>query len=754
MKGKMGMFIAILLAVGMAGYAYGDDAHIMKVVPSEKTVGVGENFTLDVNIVPASPISSAVCNLTFDPHILQATSISNGNMFDLWLGDLEGVADIDNVNGTITYIMAASSGSTSGEGTFFTVAFHAVAPGESYINLEDAVVQGSSNVEVINGSVTVVQEGDYTPPDITLLTYPGEIVESGDVGFEWTASDDTSPLQNITFAHMLSPYENAWSAWGHVTEAYYSGLSAGTYTFHIKAEDDAGNVAYLNYTFQIVDNTPPQISNVRATPTMQALNEDVNISCVITDNFGVEEAKAVITYPDSTVHEFILSHDDKYYLTQPYSMEGVYSFYISARDVNGNVANSTGQQFTMVAGDFVPPSITDVAVSPLLQDVGKNLTISCVVVDNVALQDVRINMTMPDGNYSNFSIFNNKTGDTYYCIKPYNITGSYSFYIYAVDTSGNANKSEEKQFTIDDISPPSISDITVQPMVQNVGENLNISCFVVDNVALDDIRVDIKFPDNSRINFSILDNKTGNVYYTNRTYPDEGTYSFYIYAVDTSGNANKSEDYTFQIKDLNPPRVKITAPKGGDIVGGKVKIEWNATDESGSVDITLKYSPNNGQTWTLIVEHTSNDGEYVWNASNLEDGNEYILQIIAVDAYGNTARYFTEPFTMDNTAPSLEITKPEAGRLYIFDREILPIIGNKAIIIGKITLQADATDSSGIEKVEFYVDGAYKAGDSTSPYEWTWSEKTIGKHTIKIIAYDMAGNKISEEREVFVINPL
>ncbi|MCD6482071.1 MAG: hypothetical protein J7L31_07395 [Thermoplasmata archaeon] len=754
MKGKMGIFIAILFVVGLTGYALGDGQHTMKVVPEEKTVGLGETFTIDVNIVPSSPVSSAFCNLTFDPDILQAVSISNGNMFDLWLGDLPGVADIDNTNGTITYIMAASSASTSGEGTFFTVTFQAVAAGVSYINLEDAVVQGTSDINVINGTVTVVQEGDYTPPEITLVTYPGAIIEDRDVNFEWTATDDNSPLQNITFAHMLSPYETVWSTWGHVTQASYNDLDAGTYTFRIKAKDDAGNIAYLNYSFQIVDNEAPVIASVKATPTTQAVNGDVNITCTITDTFGVDEAKVVITYPDATVHEFALSHDGKYYLNQPYTMEGVYEFHIYARDVNGNEANSPNYQFTMVEGDFVAPSITDVAVSPLLQDVGANVTISCIVIDNVALQDVRVNMTLPDGSHLNFSIFANKTGDTYYSIRSYNITGDYTFFIYAVDTSGNANISEEKEFTIDDISPPTIGDITIEPMVQNIGDNLNISCIVVDNVALQDVRINIEFPDGSHINVSILANVTGNIYFLNRTYPAEGTYTFFIYAVDTSGNANTSEEHTFQIKDLNPPQVKITFPEGGDVVGGSILIKWNASDESGEVDITLKYSPNNGQTWTLIVEHTANDGEYLWNASNLADGDEYIIQIIAVDASGNTARYFTDTFTMDNTAPTLDISKPKAGRLYIFDREVLPILGSKAIIIGKITIQAEATDSSGIDKVEFYVDGSYKATDSTQPYEWTWSEKTLGKHTLKVIAYDKAGNKISEEREVFVINPL
>ena len=755
MKGKMCVFIAIIVVMGLSVYVKGADPHIIKVVPSEKTVGIGENFTLSVNIVPSSGVSSAFCNLSFDPSILQATSIDNGNMFDLWLGNLEGVADIDNVNGTITYIMAASSQPKTEEGTFFVVTFHAVAAGVSSINILDPVIQGSHDVNVINGTVTVSQEGDFTPPNINLLTYPGAVIEYRDVVFVWNATDNTSPQENITFAHMLSPYEGGWSSWGHVTQANYYNLDAGSYTFHIKAKDDAGNIGYLNYSFQIQDNDPPHISSINVNPSTQAINGYVNISCTITDNFGVDEAKAVITYPDASVHEFILSHNSKYYLNQPYSMEGTYAFYIYARDVNGNVETSAPYQFTMVAGDFTPPSITDVAASPLLQDVGKNVTISCIVTDNVAIQDVRLNISYPGGGYENFSILGNKTGDVYYCIKSYTTTGEYSFYVYAIDTSGNANVSEKKQFSINDLSPPSIRNITVNPATQDIGKHVNISVVVTDNVEVQDVKLHISYPGGSEKNFSIFQNKTGNTYYCNKTYSKEGEYTFYIYVIDSSDNSNVSEEKSFNVEDLTPPKVKITYPKGGEVVGGSVLIKWNASDESGVVKITLKYSPNDGQTWTLIVENTANDGEYLWNASALSDGSQYILQIIATDASNNTARYFTDDFSVDNTAPSAEITKPEAGKIYMFDREILPIIGNKAIVIGKVTVEVQATDSmAGVDKVELYVDGNYKAGDTTQPYEWVLDEKTIGKHTLKVVVSDKAGNKISEEREVFIINPL
>jgi hypothetical protein len=37
---------------------------------------------------------------------------------------------------------------------------------------------------------------------------------------------------------------------------------------------------------------------------------------------------------------------------------------------------------------------------------------------------------------------------------------------------------------------------------------------------------------------------------------------------------------------------------------------------------------------------------------------------------------------------------------------------------------------------------------TTEPYNWTWTQKTVGKHVIKVIAYDAEGNSFSKEIEV------
>jgi hypothetical protein len=100
--------------------------------------------------------------------------------------------------------------------------------------------------------------------------------------------------------------------------------------------------------------------------------------------------------------------------------------------------------------------------------------------------------------------------------------------------------------------------------------------------------------------------------------------------------------------------------------------------------------------------------------------------------------YYTDIFN-DITPPSVELQRPKAGYLYIFDKEIMPLFEN-AIIFGKIEVVLSVDNPSDVEKVEFYVDKELIKTIYESPYEWTWSELSFGKHTLETMTYDSVGN--------------
>ena len=102
--------------------------------------------------------------------------------------------------------------------------------------------------------------------------------------------------------------------------------------------------------------------------------------------------------------------------------------------------------------------------------------------------------------------------------------------------------------------------------------------------------------------------------------------------------------------------------------------------------------------------------------------------------------------------PIVEIANPGRGCLYIFDQEIISTIFGNTIIIGGTTVEAEAYDEYGIEKVEFYIDDELKFVDDECPYEWLWGEKAFGTHEIQVIACDNEGNNAKDKMEVKIFN--
>ncbi|MBW3538305.1 hypothetical protein KY386_02315 [Candidatus Parcubacteria bacterium] len=84
------------------------------------------------------------------------------------------------------------------------------------------------------------------------------------------------------------------------------------------------------------------------------------------------------------------------------------------------------------------------------------------------------------------------------------------------------------------------------------------------------------------------------------------------------------------------------------------------------------------------------------------------------------------PPPSDTTRPTTSITAPAGG----------------STASGTVNVSANASDNVGVTKVEFLVDGAVKATDTTSSYGFAWDTKTVanGSHTLSAKAYDAAGN--------------
>lgn len=99
---------------------------------------------------------------------------------------------------------------------------------------------------------------------------------------------------------------------------------------------------------------------------------------------------------------------------------------------------------------------------------------------------------------------------------------------------------------------------------------------------------------------------------------------------------------------------------------------------------------------------------------------------------------------------AVDIKKPQQGYLYIFNHPVMPI--KKTVIIGKISIQTEISGAKDIDQVEFYIDDVLKNTDTEEPYSWIWSEKAMGWHEIKVVAYDSSDSTAEDAMSVFIFN--
>jgi uncharacterized repeat protein (TIGR02543 family) len=156
----------------------------------------------------------------------------------------------------------------------------------------------------------------------------------------------------------------------------------------------------------------------------------------------------------------------------------------------------------------------------------------------------------------------------------------------------------------------------------------------------------------------------------------------------------------------------------------------------------IKDPEQNTYAYNSIVELTAiADENWVFNSwSGDLSGNEN-PQNITMNANKTVTAHFT--YTGDDTIPPVvKIVKPIDNGIYIFNKLILSLKTiQMPIIVQMVTIEVNASDNeSGIDHVEFFIDGVSKSTDTSAPYSYDWREIQSGKHTITVKAYDNAGN--------------
>lgn len=189
-------------------------------------------------------------------------------------------------------------------------------------------------------------------------------------------------------------------------------------------------------------------------------------------------------------------------------------------------------------------------------------------------------------------------------------------------------------------------------------------------------------------------------------------------------------NYTFNFTTGTAPNVPPTVNAGPDqtinLPANSVTMAGSASDPDGTI-ASRTWSKVSGPAAT-ITDPTS----YTTTITGLVYGT-YVFRLTVVDNSNASAFDEVQVIVKDVVAPTISLTAPVGGAT---------VSGNSVVVSANAS---DPTPGSGVDHVDFHIDGAYATTigtDSTSPYSITWNSTTVpnGTHILTARAYDKATN--------------
>ncbi len=180
------------------------------------------------------------------------------------------------------------------------------------------------------------------------------------------------------------------------------------------------------------------------------------------------------------------------------------------------------------------------------------------------------------------------------------------------------------------------------------------------------------------------------------------------------------------IPDNIPPAIGIVNPAPGAIVTGTVNVIAVASDDREVEEIKIFIDG--------IEEFStgSNFATFNWNTSAYADNQNHYIAAFAKDKDDNfgvapvIAVRVPRTVAGDTIPPTLTIQNPAPNQ----------------VVQGKVNIVIQANDNTGVDSVQFFIDGFHKFTDTSEPYRFQWdvTDSINGSfHTIFARAFDFGG---------------
>lgn len=284
--------------------------------------------------------------------------------------------------------------------------------------------------------------------------------------------------------------------------------------------------------------------------------------------------------------------------------------------------------------DVIKPTMGTPQVSPISQVLGGYTNISVTISDNTKVKQVYLTIINPAEQTSNFSILQNKTGDTYYCRKHFSPVGNFSFFVSAKDPR-NWAQTGNYTFSIRPGKPPVIKDNS--PSTGSPSNSFVFNATVTSiNASASDLHVFVNWSHGSKGSNQTL-SYHGYNYFTTKIVLDHSIadLTYYFYAIDQWGNAECTQQKKVKINDSSPPQIQIRrhGPSFEDIPNSYT-FGVNVTDNSVVSNVTIEYWCVNTSKMTAKMD---NMGQNYYQKVIIPQGSpqNVFCVIYATDIAGN-----------------------------------------------------------------------------------------------------------------------
>jgi hypothetical protein len=312
------------------------------------------------------------------------------------------------------------------------------------------------------------------------------------------------------------------------------------------------------------------------------------------------------------------------------------------------------------------PNVTTLAPDNLDRELDSEIVINVTVTDNIEIDTVLANITLPNSSTFQLTLVNSTGNSTFYNNTFLNTGqhGVYTLRIFANDTSTheNVNSSETVNFNVGDYISPNVTNVTpVKGTFFGINQFINITANVTDAIGnVSAVIANVTFPNSSIFQVTLI-NFTSSTFNGSFNANINGTYNVIIIANDTVNNVNASETTSFTVGDNFFPNVTNVLPTAGTNffnTNQLVNISANVSEEVALSTVSANITFPNGSSILYSMDNRSlRNFNFTFNAT--DNVGRYNVTIIATDTSSHVNNTETTYFTVgDVFLPTMTLSNP------------------------------------------------------------------------------------------------